>query len=103
LTTTALVVAETGWILNRQLGPAADSAFYRSIADGEIITEPLAAGDWSRIAELTTKYADQPLGGLHAALVAIAERLGLTTIATLDRRHFGVMRPSHADAFTLAP
>jgi len=40
LTTTALVVAETGWILNRQLGPAADSAFYRSIADGEIITEP---------------------------------------------------------------
>jgi hypothetical protein len=33
----------------------------------------------------------------------IAERLNLTTIATLDRRHFGVVRPRHAPAFQLVP
>lgn len=49
-----------------------------------------------RIAELIDQYADLGRGGTDASLIAIAERLNLTTIATLDRRHFGVVRPSHA-------
>jgi uncharacterized protein len=52
---------------------------------------------------LAERYADQHLGGVDAGLVAIAERLGLTAIATLDRRHFGVVRPSHSKALTLLP
>jgi hypothetical protein len=35
--------------------------------------------------------------------VAVAERLGLDTIATLDRRHFAVVRPSHRPALDLVP
>jgi hypothetical protein len=35
--------------------------------------------------------------------LATAERLGVDTIATFDRRHFGVVRPSHTDAFILVP
>jgi hypothetical protein len=35
--------------------------------------------------------------------VAVAERLGLTEIATIDRRHFSVVRPRHVGAFTLLP
>jgi uncharacterized protein len=38
-----------------------------------------------------------------ASLIAIAERLGIDTIATLDRRHFTVVRPAHVEAFTLLP
>jgi uncharacterized protein len=45
----------------------------------------------------------QHLGGVDAGLIAVAERLGLTTIATLDHRHFGVVRPRHVDALTLLP
>ena len=37
------------------------------------------------------------------AVAAIAERLGLTEIATLDHRHFTVIRPRHVQAFTLLP
>jgi uncharacterized protein len=48
-------------------------------------------------------YADLGLGGTDASLVAIAERLNITTIATLDRRDFTVVRPRHVDAFTLLP
>jgi hypothetical protein len=36
-------------------------------------------------------------------VIAIAERLGATTIATLDVRHFTVVRPRHVDAFQLVP
>ncbi|PYR67052.1 MAG: hypothetical protein DMF88_14160 [Acidobacteria bacterium] len=38
-----------------------------------------------------------------ASVVAMAERLKLTSIATTDRRHFGAVRPKHAERFTLVP
>jgi len=44
-----------------------------------------------------------PLGTTDASVTAIAERLGLTDVATLDRRHFTVVRPSHVAALTLLP
>lgn len=90
-------------MIDRQLGATAEAALYRSVANDELLVEHLTAADWARVAELTGKYADQHLGGVDAGLVALAERLGLTTIATLDHRHFGVVRPSHIDVLTLLP
>lgn len=57
------------------------------------------------MAELAKRYADLGLGlgGTDASLVALAERLGLTTLATFDRRHFTVVRPAHTPSFTLLP
>jgi uncharacterized protein len=46
---------------------------------------------------------DLPLGIVDAAMIATAERLRLTKIATLDRRHFGVVRPNHTRAFAVCP
>ena len=57
----------------------------------------------ARMAELVEQYADFPLGGTDASVIAIAERLGVTKVATLDRRHFGPIQPRHTDAFTLLP
>jgi uncharacterized protein len=58
---------------------------------------------WARIAELVTTYADLQLGGTDASVITLAERLGATRIATLNHRHFRVVRPRHADAFELLP
>ena len=44
---------------------------------------PLA--DWQRVRELVDRYQDLPIGGSDASLIAIAERLGATRIATLDQ------------------
>jgi predicted nucleic acid-binding protein len=44
-----------------------------------------------------------PLGTVDASVVAVSERLGTHTIATLDRRHFSVVRPAHIPAFDLVP
>jgi hypothetical protein len=46
---------------------------------------------------------DQHLGGVDSSLVAIAERLGATSIGTLERRHFGLVRPQHIAGFELLP
>lgn len=103
LVTTAMVIAESGYLLDRELGASAEVSLYRSILDGELRVETLESADWQRIHGLVDMYADMRLGGTDASLIAIAERLGATTIATFNHRHFRVVRPAHCDAFTLVP
>ena len=98
-----LVVTEVAYFLNDRIGSSAERAFAGSIARGELVVEPVEPGDWERIAELLDDYADLPLGLVDASVVAACERLGATTLATLDRRHFSVVRPRHCPALTLVP
>ncbi|MEX2457704.1 MAG: PIN domain-containing protein [Actinomycetota bacterium] len=99
----ALVVTEVAYFLADRLGVRAERAFAVSIRRGELLVEPVEPPDWDRIDDLLERYEDLPLGIVDASVVAACERLGQTTLATLDRRHFGVVRPSHASAFTLVP
>lgn len=103
LVTSPMVIAEAAYLLDRQLGPRAEAALFASIVDGNLRVENLIGDDWTRIGELVVTYADLGLGGTDASLVALAERLGVTRIATLNRRHFSVVRPRHIDAFELLP
>jgi uncharacterized protein len=91
------------YLLATRLGPDPEVRFLADLAAGEFIVEPVGAGDWLRIAELVARYHDLPLGTVDASVVATAERLGIAQIATLDHRHFGVVRPAHTAAFTLLP
>ena len=99
----ALVLAEVSYLLGDRIGPHAELAFARSLAAGELIAEPVLDSDWERIGELIEQYLDLPLGLVDASVVALAERLGLDTIATLDRRHFATVKPRHVAHFTLVP
>ena len=57
----------------------------------------------ARMADLVATYGSLPLGTTDASVIALAERLRLTDVATLDRRHFTVIRPRHALALELLP
>jgi len=48
-------------------------------------------------------YANLLLGATDASVTAVAERLKLIDVATLDRRHFSVVRPKHTNALNLLP
>ncbi|MDE3203996.1 MAG: PIN domain-containing protein [Acidobacteriota bacterium] len=98
-----LVVTEVAYLLARRLGAEAEVRFLGDFAAGNLISEAVAGEDWLRIAELVGRYRDLPLGTVDASVVAAAERLQLSQIATLDRRHFAVVRPSHIPAFELLP
>jgi uncharacterized protein len=97
----ALVIAEATYFVGRRLGAAAESRFLRGI--GELDVEGPSREDFTRMMELVEKYADFPLGGTDASVVALAERLGASTIVTLDRRHFAAIAPRHRAAFDLLP
>lgn len=98
-----LVVTEVAHLLADRLGAAAELAFARSLETGELIAAPVAAADWTRITSLVSEYADMQLGTVDASIVALAERLEATTVATLDRRHFAAVRPRHVASLTLVP
>ncbi len=82
----------------------AETAFLREVtAGGSLSRVDLDETDWVRCIELIYTYADMGLGLVDASVIAVAERLGVTTIATVNPRDFRVVRPAHCDAFDLVP
>ena len=97
------LLVEIGYMLGTRAGARAEADFLRDVADGVYVIESMLRADIGRAAVLVEEYADLPLGTADACVVALAERLGVTRIATLDMRHFSVVRPRHVPAFTLLP
>lgn len=97
------VMAEVGYMLEAKVGTFAEVAFLDSVASGSFELVDLTQSDVARVAELVARYDDLPLGTTDASVIALAERLAVEEIATLDHRHFRVVRPSHVEAFTLLP
>jgi uncharacterized protein len=98
-----LVITEAAYLIATRLGVEAEVRFLGDFAAGAFAVEPVDPADWLRIAKLVSRYRDLPLGTVDASVVAAAERLGISEVATVDRRHFSVVRPQHAEAFILLP
>lgn len=97
------VVVELDWLSSRRLGTDSFLSFLADIQEEQLQVIDLAQSDYIRAAELIRRYRDLPLGFVDAAVVAVAERLAETKIATLDHRHFTVVRPRHVPALRLIP
>ncbi|GAA4589424.1 PIN domain-containing protein [Planotetraspora phitsanulokensis] len=97
------VMVEVCWLVEKYRGALAEAAFLGSIDSGELELIAVEPKDITRIAELVRLYKDLPLGAVDASVIAIAERLGLPAVATLDHRHFSVVRPLHVAALQLLP
>jgi len=98
-----LVIPEVAHFVGRRGHAGVEVDLLADIGQGALEPMPVAAEDWPRIAELVWKYRDLPLGTVDASVVALAERLKIQQIATLDRKHFSVVKPSHLEAFELLP
>lgn len=97
------VLVEVEYLLRRVDQVAAFAGFVDDIAAGVYRLEVLAMQDLQRAAELTVRYRDLSLGLVDASVVALCERLGERRVATLDRRHFGVIRPRHCQRLEILP
>ncbi|SBW28272.1 type II toxin-antitoxin system VapC family toxin [Protofrankia symbiont of Coriaria ruscifolia] len=95
------VLTEVCWLLERW--PEAEAPFLEQVARGTFELVRLTSADLNRMAELVRRYADFPFGSVDASVIAIAERFRVDRVATIDRRHFSVVRPSHVPALTLLP
>jgi predicted nucleic acid-binding protein len=99
----APVLVEVDYWIRKWLHPGILSALLDDIADGAYLVEDVLPQDYRRIRQLCDRYADANIGFVDAAVLAIVERLNEPKLATLDHRHFGVIRPRHVDALRLLP
>ena len=99
----APVVVELEWLASSRLGSEPFAAFLRDVEEGLVVVADLTRGDYARVREVLTRYADLKLGFVDAAVLAIVERLGERKLASLDHRHFATLRPRHVDAIELLP
>jgi predicted nucleic acid-binding protein len=98
-----LVLAELDYWCHRRLGAEVWIAFLDDVLAGAYRTEALSSADLKRCRALQATYLDLRLGITDASVIALVERLGEPKVATLDHRHFGVVRPSHVEALRLLP
>ncbi len=88
----APVIPEVDHPLGRRLSSQAQYSFYRGLTDGSFLVTDLPAGGYVRVPQLTELFADIGLGFVDAAVLAISEHLGVRSIASADRRHFGPLQ-----------
>lgn len=97
-------VTEVSYFVSRNLGIRALAAFLADLAEtDDFALEPPELCDYSRSAEILRKYNDANIDFVDACIVAMAERLNITKILTVDRRHFSTFKPEHCDAFEIVP
>ncbi|MHB8512767.1 MAG: type II toxin-antitoxin system VapC family toxin [Actinomycetota bacterium] len=74
-----------------------------SITKRGLWVEDPTPDDYQRISEILDRYSDQDVSFVDAAVLAVVERLGETKLATLDHRHFSILRPKHVKSLKLLP
>jgi predicted nucleic acid-binding protein len=99
----APVLVEVDYLIHRSLHPGVLVALLSDIESGAYDVAALAASDYRRVRELCDRYADADIGFVDASVLAIVERLEEQKLATLDHRHFGILRPRHVDTLRLLP
>lgn len=99
----ASVPVELDWLARTRGVPEVSTLWLKSIVDGSVLMIDLDREDYARSLFLMVQYSDLRLSLVDASVIAVAERLEQDTIATLDRRHFSVVRPLHVESFTLVP
>lgn len=97
------VVTEVTYLLQKYVGIQAMADFVEGLAATHMRLVTPESNDYRRAAELARQYADAPLDFVDSLIVAVAERLEVTTILTTDRRHFHLVRPRHCVAFDIQP
>jgi predicted nucleic acid-binding protein len=97
------VIPEACYLIGHHLGADAERAFVKALARGELTIAHITGEDLTRCVDLLLDYRDAAIGFVDASVAAIAERLGVSTILTTDRRHFALLRDARGRAFVLKP
>jgi uncharacterized protein len=103
LTVPSPVLVEVDYWLIKLGGVQVWCDFVADIASGAYRVAHPTDADLVRAAELEQTYDDLDLGLVDACTVALCERLEETSVATLDKRHFSIVRPRHCTHLTLLP
>ena len=95
------IIPEVCFMLNKKFGSDVEMKFLEEIISVNLQIEILKFHDLQRIAEILKKYKDLNIGFVDGSIVAIAERLKINQILTLDNKHFSSIVPVGFDYFEI--
>lgn len=97
-------ITEVCYFVRLNLGIAALADFLENLSEiADLSFEEPVGSDYIRSAEILRKYNDANIDFVDACIVAMAERLNIQKILTVDRGHFSIFRPTHCEAFEILP
>ncbi len=97
------VLPEVTYLLGARLSRRAMRQFLSRLITSDVRLETMTISDLERVTEILDTYADSQLDFVDATIVAIAERMNITRVLTLDRRDFTIIRPKHCSHFEILP
>lgn len=103
LVVSPFVIAELDYLVATRFGVQAERAALDELSNGAWTIANVSPEDLHAIANIVTHYSDQRIGATDASLVVLAHRHATATIATLDRRHFEVLRSLDGAPFDILP
>ncbi|MEL6779508.1 MAG: PIN domain-containing protein, partial [Cyanobacteria bacterium J06597_16] len=98
-----LVLVEVAYLIGRDVGIPTVVKFLKGIAASRFELIEATAQDIDRTANIMEQYTDSKVDFVDASVMAIAERLNITIVLTIDRRDFALFRPLHCQNFVLLP
>jgi predicted nucleic acid-binding protein len=96
-------LTEIAYFLTRDFGNTVVARFLLQLPRTKYRLIVLEQEDIQRTAEILAQYADSRVDFVDATIAAVAERLNITRILTLDQRDFQIIRPKHSDYFEILP
>jgi len=97
------VVAEVDYLVASRHGVDDELAVLDELAGGAWDLAAFDEDGLRRARGIIASYRDQQIGVADASIVVLAERYRTRTIASLDRRHFGVLRSLDGGYFEVLP
>ncbi len=97
------VVAELDYLVATRHGVGDELAVLDELAGGAWDLAALDEAGLRRAREVIATYRDQQIGVADASIVVLAERYRTQRIASLDRRHFAVLRSLDGGFFEALP
>jgi uncharacterized protein len=92
------ILPEVDYLVGKYMGPRAEEAFLADLSGGVFQVEWGREDDLVRAHALVRQHRALELGLVDGIVMATAERLRASAIATLDLRHFGAVTLKHRPA-----
>lgn len=97
------VLPEVAYLIDSRLGHHVMQQFVNQMTRPAWGLEAIQQRDLLRAIKILKQYEDSHLDFVDSTIIAIAERLHISRILTLDQRHFRLIQPQHCPAFEILP
>ena len=98
-----VVLPEVSFLVARDIGHNGMRTFLEYFMQLDVQLEAVGMDDLAIVRNIVTAYPDARFDLVDCCIMAIAERLDITRIATFDRRDFTMFKPRHCEFLELLP